>query len=159
MDLLRQSVTNEQEAIEVMKLLSNLDVIILNSEEELKSMKEKLEQGKKLRELAEYNLINYTKIQQELDNDYKLNTEYGNVSQRKTNSWIYKDEKRLVAQLKYINPKLVRIKEEIDKVAFKKAYDVVDGQIYNPITDEYFDGVEVEEKISYSVNTKSKEVV
>lgn len=91
------------------------------------------------------------------DEFYKLETEFGSLSSRKSSEkWIYDDEKKLINQLKAIDPSLIRIKEEIDKTKLKKNCTVdISGIVMHTESFEDLEGVHVEfpEK-TYSVTTK-----
>lgn len=96
-------------------------------------------------------LMDYYKKQLEIDENYKPELEHGNMTKRKSSTWVYDNESQIIAQMKVLNPSIVRVKEELDKVKFKKAFIVAgDGEV---MTDEFeiIDGVRVVEEVSYSI--------
>ena len=57
------------------------------------------------------------------------------------------------------NPKLIRTKEEVDKNALKKTYEVVDGKLYDSDNDEFVDGVRIEKETTFKVTLNTKAVI
>ena len=77
---------------------------------------------------------------------FKLSTPYGKVTSRKTSKYIYEDEQAIMDYCNINEIDAIRVKEELDKTAFKKL--CKDG--VNQATGEIVPGVRVEtvEKIS-----------
>lgn len=98
----------------------------------------------------QYLIKNYLDKKREEDPKYKITTAIGTVSTRKSTSWKYDDEKLLEFFKKNDMTEFIRIKEEVNKVDFKKAVVVTDSVVVVPETGEVVDGVEVtqEEKLS-----------
>ena len=114
-------------------------------------MNEQITKLKEIEDEAEKLLLEYYKAQLEADPEYKGELNFGKFSKIRQKKWVYEDEKAIIKQLKLLNPKLIRVKEELDKTAFKKAFEVAgDGEV---VTEDFqiIDGVHVEEEISYSV--------
>ena len=80
------------------------------------------------------------------DKRFKLSTPYGKVTARKTRKWTY-DEDIVKAYIKAEELPFIRIKEELDKAAIKKAFK--DG--VNTETGEYIPGITIEEIESITV--------
>ena len=80
------------------------------------------------------------------DKKFKLSTPYGKVTARKTKKWTYDDEV-VKEYVKAENLPFIRIKEELDKSAIKKAFK--DG--VNNETGEYIPGITIEEIESISI--------
>ena len=74
------------------------------------------------------------------DKKFKLSTPYGKVTARKTKKWTY-DEEIVKAYVKAEELPFIRVKEELDKSALKKAFK--DG--INTETGEYVPGIVIEE--------------
>lgn len=83
------------------------------------------------------------------DKKFKLSTPYGKVTARKTKKWTYDDEV-VKAYVKAEELPFIRIKEELDKVAIKKAFK--DG--VNTETGEYIPGIRIEEVESISIKVE-----
>lgn len=83
------------------------------------------------------------------DKKFKLSTPYGKVTARKTKKWTYDDEV-VKAYVKAEELPFIRIKEELDKVAIKKAFK--DG--VNIQTGEYIPGITIEEVESITVKVE-----
>ena len=83
------------------------------------------------------------------DKKFKLSTPYGKVTARKTKKWTYDDEV-VKAYVKEENLPFIRIKEELDKAAIKKAFK--DG--VNTETGEYIPGITIEEIDSITVKVE-----
>lgn len=98
----------------------------------------------------QYLIKNFLDKKREEDPKYKITTAIGTVSTRKSTSWKYDDEKLLEFFKKNDMTEFIRIKEEVNKVDFKKAVVVTDSVVVVPETGEVVDGVEVtqEEKLS-----------
>lgn len=152
-------IANDEDANELMKQISNLNELVENTERELKEKQAIVKKIKKEQEKAEQLIIDYY-LEQKLDNEeYELDEDYGKVTSTKRDKWNYIDEKSLINQMERINPKLVRIKKELDKNAFKKAFEVVGDQVYDEDNDEYIDGVSVKRNTTYSLKVNCKELV
>ncbi|MDU6295580.1 host-nuclease inhibitor Gam family protein [Clostridium celatum] len=80
------------------------------------------------------------------DNKFKLSTPYGKVTAKKIKKWTY-DEEVVKEYVKAENLPFIRIKEELDKSAIKKAFK--DG--VNNETGEYIPGITIEEIESISI--------
>ena len=107
--------------------------------------KEELEATEGSKNYFEGLLTEYYIKQREVDEKFKLSTPYGKVSSRKQQpKWNYEDEK-VVDWLEENNEKLIRIKKEVDKAAFKKFYEI-NGS--NVVTEdgEIVEGVMIEER-------------
>lgn len=74
------------------------------------------------------------------DKKFKLSTPYGKVSSRKTEKYIYEDEQAIKDYCNVNEIDAIRVKEELDKAAFKK---LCKGGI-NQETGEVVPGVRVE---------------
>lgn len=74
------------------------------------------------------------------DKKFKLSTPYGKVSSRKTEKYIYEDEQAIKDYCNVNEIDAIRVKEELDKTAFKK---LCKGGI-NQETGEVVPGVRVE---------------
>ena len=83
------------------------------------------------------------------DKKFKLSTPYGKVTARKTKKWTYDDEV-VKAYVKEENLPFIRIKEELDKAAIKKAFK--DG--VNTETGEYIPGITIEEIDSITIKVE-----
>ncbi len=150
---------SEEEAVTAMKNLSEFDLLIENAKLEVKEMQEKIKQAEKMRESVKDNLIEYYKDEIEMDDEFEFNCEYGEFKSRKSTKYNYTNEKSILSYLENNNKKLVRIKKEIDKNGLKKAYEVVDGKLYDADNDEFIEGVEIKKEITYSLNTTPKAVL
>lgn len=98
----------------------------------------------------QYLIKNYLDIKREEDPKYKITTAIGTVSTRKSTNWKYDDEKLLDFFKKNDMTKYIRVKEEVNKVDFKKEAIVTDSGVVVTEAGEIIDGVEVtqEEKLS-----------
>lgn len=99
----------------------------------------------------QYLIKNYLDKKREEDPKYKITTAIGTVSTRKSTNWKYDDEKLLEFFKKNDMTKYIRVKEEVNKVDFKKEAVVTSsGAVVVAETGEVVDGVEVtqEEKLS-----------
>lgn len=136
--------------------------MLLATMSQLKGIKKKIDDSKeeyiKLEKEIETVLKDYLKDSYEREEGYSLKTDFGNLSSKKASEkWVYTDEEALINQLKMIDPSLIRIKEEINKVALKKACEVdpVEGMIMHKDSMEDLDGVKVEfGKINFGVTIK-----
>ena len=84
------------------------------------------------------------------DKKFKLSTPYGKVTSRKTTKYIYEDEQAVMDYCNLNEIDAIRVKEELDKTAFKKL--CKDG--VNQETGEVVPGVRVETVESISVKTE-----
>lgn len=98
----------------------------------------------------QYLIKNFLDIKREEDPKYKITTAIGTVSTRKSTNWKYDDEKLLDFFKKNDMTKFIRVKEEVNKVDFKKEAIVTDSGVVVTEAGEIIDGVEVtqEEKLS-----------
>ena len=101
-------------------------------------------------ELSEFRLTHYYKEQKEKNPKYKLSTPAGSVSLRKTRKPYWNDEEAILNYLRENNQDLIKIKEEIDKTAFKKIY----PEGINSETGEIIPGYETKIVESFSIKTK-----
>lgn len=92
------------------------------------------------REYFEGLLSAYYVEQRAKDKKFKLSTPYGKVSSRKTEKYIYEDEQAIKDYCNVNEIDAIRVKEELDKAAFKK---LCKGGI-NQETREIVPGVRVE---------------
>lgn len=83
------------------------------------------------------------------DKKFKLSTPYGKVTARKTKKWIY-DEEVVKEYVKAEDLPFIRVKEELDKAAIKKAFK--DG--VNTETGEYIPGITIEDVESISIKVE-----
>ncbi|BDR67011.1 phage protein [Clostridium tetani] len=95
--------------------------------------------------LTEY----YMKLRSE-DPKAKLNTPYGKVTSRKNKKYNWINEEGLIKYLKENNKKLIRVREEINKIEFKKVY----KNGVNKETGEVLPGLEIKEEESISVKVE-----
>ena len=84
------------------------------------------------------------------DKKFKLSTPYGKVTSRKTEKYIYEDEQAIMDYCNMNELDVIRIKEELDKSAFKK---ICKGGV-NQETGEVVPGVRVETVESISVKAE-----
>ena len=98
----------------------------------------------------QYLIKTYLDKKREEDPKYKITTAIGTVSTRKSTNWKYDDEKLLDFFKKNDMTKFIRVKEEVNKVDFKKEAIVTDSGVVVTEAGEIIDGVEVtqEEKLS-----------
>lgn len=150
---------SEQDAVATLKQMAELSVLVENAKEEIEERNKAIKAVEAQMKLVEAELIKYYKDEIEMDDEFDFNCEYGEFKSRTATSWKYDDEKKILAYLKMNNPKLVRIKEDVDKNALKKAYDVVEGRLYDVDNDEFIDGVRVEKETTYKVTLNTKAVV
>lgn len=98
-------------------------------------------------------LTEYYVIEKEKNPEFKLTTPYGKVSSRKQQpKWNYEEEK-LIPYLENYDPKLIRVKKEVNKADFKEVVKnkkgfmlLKDGTIISNETGELIQGVTVEER-------------
>ncbi|WP_243447905.1 host-nuclease inhibitor Gam family protein [Clostridium tetani] len=95
--------------------------------------------------LTEY----YMKLRSE-DPKAKLNTPYGKVTSRKNKKYNWINEEGLIKYLKENNKKLIRVREEINKIEFKKVY----KNGVNEETGEVIPGIEIKEEETISVKVE-----
>lgn len=107
------------------------------------------DQYSKDKEYFSYLLQEYFRVEKAKDKKFKLSTPYGKVTVRKTNAWIYEEEK-LKDYIKYNDLPFIRVKEEIDKAGLKKCFK--DG--INQETGEVIPGITIEEKESITVKVE-----
>lgn len=150
---------SEQDAVAVLKQMAELSVLVENAKEEIEERQKAIKAVEAQMKLVEDELVKYYKDEIEMDDEFDFNCEYGEFKSRTATSWKYDDEKKILAYLRANNPKLVRIKEEIDKNALKKAYEVVDGQLYDKDNDEFIEGVRVAKETTYKITLNTKAVV
>ena len=84
------------------------------------------------------------------DKKFKLSTPYGKVTSRETEKYIYEDEQAIMDYCNMNELDVIRIKEELDKSAFKK---ICKGGV-NQETGEVVPGVRVETVESISVKAE-----
>lgn len=117
----------------------------------INTWKEKeLEQYAKDKEYFNYLLEEFYRAEKAKDKKFKLSTPYGKVTARKSNKWIYEDEKGLLEYLKGNEPSCIKIKEDINKTELKKVFK--DG--VNTETGEILPFVRIEEEESISVKVE-----
>ena len=98
----------------------------------------------------EYLLSEYYKKEKAVDKKFRLSTPYGKVTSKKTDKWVYEDEKSLLKYLKESEPNCIRVKEEINKTEVKKIFK--DG--VNAETGEILPFVRIEEGETISVKVE-----
>lgn len=150
---------SENDAVATLKQMAELSILVENAKGEIAQRQEVIKNVEAQIKLVEAELIKYYKDETEMDDEFDFNCEYGEFKSRTASSWKYDDEKKILAYLKMNNPKLVRTKEEIDKNALKKAYEVVDGKLYDVDNDEFIEGLRVERETTYKVTLNTKAVV
>lgn len=102
-------------------------------------------------------LENYALEQLDINPDFKHKSDIGVIQQRKQSTWKYEDEKSIIKQLKVIDPSLVRVKEEIDKVKLKKKAMIgADGEIILGDNFTVIDKVIVEDVKKLSISLKKE---
>lgn len=84
------------------------------------------------------------------DKKFKLSTPYGKVTSRKTEKYIYEDVQAIMDYCNMNELDVIRVKEELDKSAFKK---ICKGGV-NQETGEVVPGVRVETVESISVKAE-----
>lgn len=84
------------------------------------------------------------------DKKFKLSTPYGKVTSRKTEKYIYEDEQEIMDYCSMNELDVIRVKEELDKTAFKK---ICRGGV-NQATGEVVPGVRVEIVEIISIKTE-----
>lgn len=84
------------------------------------------------------------------DKKFKLSTPYGKVTSRKTTKYIYEDEQAIMDYCNTNEIDVIRVKEELDKTAFKKL--CKDG--VNQVTGEIVPGVRVETVENISIKAE-----
>lgn len=102
------------------------------------------------REYFEGILTEYYQNERQKNSKFKLSTPYGKVSSRKTDKYIYEDEQAIKDYCNVNQLDCIRVKEELDKTAFKKI--CKDG--INQETGELVPGVRVEKVESISVKVE-----
>lgn len=96
-------------------------------------------------------LIEYYLSEKQKDKKFKLSTPYGKVSSRKSKTWTYEDEQKLIEYLENSGEKdLIRVKKELNKSDLKKQY--TDG--VNSETGEALPFVRIEEKETFTVKAE-----
>lgn len=165
--LLQNTLTEEREGFKIENLEGATWAFrklraIENKETEIKSIAEEeinrvnawkekeLEQYSKDKEYFSYLLEEFYRAEKAKDKKFKLSTPYGKVTARKSNKWIYEDEKSLLEYLKRNEPSCIRVKEEINKTEVKKLFK--DG--VNAETGEILPFVRIEEEESISVKVE-----
>ena len=84
------------------------------------------------------------------DKKFKLTTPYGKVTSKKTEKYIYEDEQAIMDYCNMNEIDVIKVKEELDKTAFKK---ICKGGV-NQETGEVVPGVRVETVESISVKAE-----
>lgn len=84
------------------------------------------------------------------DKKFRLSTPYGKVTSRKSEKYIYEDEQAIIDYCNMNEIDVIRVKEELDKTAFKK---ICKGGV-NQETGEVIPGVRVETVESISVKAE-----
>lgn len=84
------------------------------------------------------------------DKKFKLSTPYGKVTSRKTEKYIYEDVQAIMDYCNMNELDVIRVKEELDKSAFKK---ICKGGV-NQETGEVVPGVRVEKVESISIKAE-----
>ena len=84
------------------------------------------------------------------DKKFKLSTPYGKVTARKTEKYIYEDEEAIKDYCCMNELDVIRVKEELDKTAFKK---LCKGGV-NQATGEIVPGVRVEKVESITIKAE-----
>jgi len=141
---------SEQQAVNLLSILSEIDKYEKQMKEAHKLVKEKYKE-------VEKKLQVYYETQLALDEDYKLDCDFGKMSKSNRTKWKYEDEKSIINQLETLAPELIRIKREIDKNALKKRVEVTDDGTVLMETDngiEIIDGVIAPKEESISIKTK-----
>ena len=102
-------------------------------------------------------LLDYFHRERIKDKYFRLDTPYGKITTRKSDKWIYDDE-RLLESLKSTGYEdYIRVKEEPNKDAIRAAKDVFSVSEIGTLVSadgDVIDGVRVEKTESISVNTK-----
>ena len=141
---------SEQQAVNLLSILSEIDKYEKQMKEAHKLVKEKYKE-------VEKKLQVYYETQLALDEDYKLDCDFGKLSKSNRTKWKYEDEKSIINQLETLAPELIRVKREIDKNALKKRVEVTDDGTVLMETDngiEIIDGVIAPKEESISIKTK-----
>ena len=141
---------SEQQAIELLSILSEIKEYENQIKEAQKLVKEKYKDVEKKLEV-------YYETQLALDEDYKLDCDFGKMSKSNRTKWKYEDEKSIINQLETLAPELIRVKREIDKNALKKRVEVADDGAVLMETEngiEIIDGVIAPKEESISIKTK-----
>ena len=102
------------------------------------------------REFFEGILTEYYQNERQKNGKFKLSTPYGKVNSKKTDKYIYEDEQAIKDYCNVNQLDCIRVKEELDKTAFKKI--CKDG--INQETGELVPGVRVEKVESISVKVE-----
>jgi len=141
-----KNIDNEED----LELVFSSLVEIKNAEE---ALKEQLNVCKNMYSIGEKAILDYYNKELEKDPSFKLETMFGNVSNRKGKSWIYEDEKLLMEQIEKIEPSLLKISKSLDKNKLKKNVEVTDdGDVL--MNDYVLEGVHVVEENKKSVKLK-----
>jgi phage host-nuclease inhibitor protein Gam len=141
---------SEQQAIELLSILSEIKEYEKQIKDAQKLVKEKYKD-------VEKKLQVYYESQLALDEDYKLDCDFGKLSKSNRTKWKYEDEKSIINQLETLAPELIRVKREIDKNALKKRVEVTDDGTVLMETDngiEIIDSVIAPKEESISIKTK-----
>ena len=141
---------SEQQAVNLLSILSEIDKYEKQMKEAHKLVKEKYKE-------VEKKLQVYYETQLALDEDYKLDCDFGKLSKSNRTKWKYEDEKSIINQLETLAPELIRVKREIDKNALKKRVEVTDDGTVLMETDngiEIIDGVVAPKEESISIKPK-----
>ena len=101
-------------------------------------------------EYFNYLISSYFVEERAKDKKFKLSTPYGKVSTRKTEKYIYEDEQAIIDYCNTNEIDAIRVKEELDKTAFKK---VCKGGV-NHETGEVVPGVRIEESETITVKAE-----
>lgn len=129
------------------------------ADEEINKLKDEIAKVNKWREeelkhydttFFEVKLKEYYVEQRELNPKFRLTTPNGTVSTRKTTKPNWIDEEAIINYLKENHSAAIRVKEEIDKAAFKKMY----PEGVNHETGEIIPGYEIKVVESFSIKTK-----
>lgn len=134
-----------KEEVKETNLLADKEIERINSwrEKETKASIDNIEYFEGL--LTEY----YMKLRNE-NPKAKLNTPYGKVTSRKSKKYNWINEEELLKYLKENNTELIRVKEEINKIEFKKVY----KNGVNEETGEVLPGIEIKEEETISVKVE-----
>lgn len=154
-----KEIYSEQEAVAVMKNLAEFDVLIQNAKDEVAIKQSKIKEAEAMRKEVEDELIKYYKEEIDMDEEFNFECDYGSFKSRTGTKWNYENEKKILAYLRQNNPKLIRTKEEVDKVNLKKQYEVVDGKLYDAENDEFVEGLTITKETTYSLTTNSRAVI
>lgn len=134
-----------KEEVKETNLLADKEIERINSwrEKETKVSIDNIEYFQGI--LTEY----YMKLRNE-NPKAKLNTPYGKVTSRKSKKYNWINEEELLKYLKENNTKLIRVREEINKIEFKKVY----KNGVNEETGEVLPGIEIKEEESILIKVE-----